>query len=80
MMLIVVLIFYFEFFWPVFAVCQSLGAWAEIFKVWDVGQRLGIDTSQSRKISDKLKILMVPKETNGAELWVGSGFSSRALA
>ena len=44
------------------------GSWAEIFKVWDVGQRLGIDTSQSRKISDKLKILMVPKETNGAEL------------
>ena len=38
------------------------------FKVWDVGQRLGIDASRSREISDKMKILLVPKEANGAEL------------
>ena len=68
MMLNVVRIFYFKFLRPVFAVCQCLGVWAEIFEVWDVGQRLGTDTSRTREIWYKMKILMVPKEANGAEL------------
>ena len=79
MMLNVVRIFYFKFLRPVFAVCQCLGVWAEI-EVWDVGQRLGTDTSRTQEISYKMKILMVPKEANGAELWVGPGFSGRVLA
>ena len=58
---------------------QWLGVWAEI-EAWDVGQRLGTDTSRTQEISYKMKILMVPKEANGAELWVGPGFSGRVLA